>query len=349
MSDSLVLVLQGTPTSESTCYSVLADISRADAYEEAYFVTPFVTEQGVRMLTDIAKQAEVKRTHWIVGLDGIITTPAALQTIAHSLPTTSLRGWHQSPNHPTLHAKVYFLFRRSPPELVLYVGSSNATQGGLAENVEAGAFLVSERKNALQLVRRLREWLRQLTASPNCALLNERRLRRYAASYRRPQRAASRRLARVVGAERRAVPPHEPDGAYTWIEVAVRGGSSNQIEICKDMAPFFTTRKGADRVDFRLVDRSTGLMYSNNSYRFRSGNFGHRIEVNTELARALNLETAANRRDIVLFRRTRFPARYLVELHAAKAKATQNLIRSGKREGRVDLTTSGLGGRRFYI
>jgi len=349
MSESLTLVLQGTDASESTAYSVMADAARSASYEEALFVTPFATRQGVYMLTSIALDAEAKHVHWIVGLDGVITTPEALQAIAESSLTASLRGWAQNLKQPSLHAKIYMLLRRDPLKMLLYVGSANATRDGLSENIEAGIFWACDGKVALTLRRKLNSWLEELKASSNCSLLGEAERLDYASKYQRPKRSA-KRVARVVGLEKtKTTTLVEPHGDYTWIEVAVRGGSSNQIEICKDMVPFFTGNKNVRRKDFELIEKSTGIVYPNNSYRFRIGNFGHRIEVNTNLARSLNLKAASRRKDMVLFRRTKSPNRYILELHAAKARSTRHLIRRGRRQNRVHQTISGPGGRNYYI
>ncbi len=113
MSESMAMVLQGTKVSESTAYSVLANAARDAVYDEALFVSPFVTKQGVIMLNAITEDAEAKKVHWIVGLDGVITTPAALEAIAESSLTTSLRGWIQSFKEPSLHAKIYMLYTAS--------------------------------------------------------------------------------------------------------------------------------------------------------------------------------------------------------------------------------------------
>jgi hypothetical protein len=352
MFESVALVLQGAIISEDSAYSVMANAARSDTYEEALFVAPFVTVQGARMLTGIAQEAEAKQVHWIVGLDGVITTPDALQAIADSIFTSSLRGWSQALNQPSLHAKVYMFFHPSPPKLALYVGSANATGGGLLENVEAGVSWICDQRAALRLRRELGLWFEKLMSSPSCRLLNTAERHNYAAEYRGLKRPAERigRVGRVViGAERRTVPMVKPYGKYTWIEIAVRGGSSNQIEICKDMAPFFTGGRQAERVDFDLVDGSTNIVYSNNAYRFRIGNFGHRIEVNTDLARTLNFRAASKRRDIVLLRKTESPTQYIIKLRTKKAQSTWDLIKDGERQGRIHQTISGPSSRKYYV
>jgi hypothetical protein len=327
MSESMAMVLQGTKVSESTAYSALANAARDAVYDEALFVSPFVTKQGVIMLNAITEDAEAKKVHWIVGLDGVITTPAALEAIAESPLTASLRGWTQSFREPSLHAKIYMLIRRSPLEIFLYVGSANATGDGLSQNIEAGIFWGCSGKKALSLRHEVNSWLEEIRSSSNCNLLDQAQRLSYAKKYKKPRRSA-KRVAHVVGVGNlESGSQVESHGDYTWIEVAVRGGSSNQIEICKDMASFFKNGRFTDRRDFELIEKSTGKIYPNNSYRFRIGNFGHRIEVNTDLARSINLQAASQRHDIVLFRKTKSPTQFILEVYPAKARNTQNLIR----------------------
>jgi hypothetical protein len=349
MSEVMAMVLQGTKLSESTAYSVMANGARKAVYDEALFVSPFVTTQGVHMLNSITEDAEVKKVHWIVGLDGVITTPEALKAIAESPLTKTLTGWIQSFKKPSLHAKIYMLIRRSPLAIFMYVGSANATGDGLSENIEAGIFWACGGKKALSLRQEVNSWVEEIRSSSNCNLLDPAQRLSYAKRYKKPKRFA-KRIAHVVGVGNlESGTQVEAHGDYTWIEVAVRGGSSNQIEICKDMASFFTNGRITDRHDFELIEKSTGKIYSNNSYRFRIGNFGHRIEVNTDLARSINFQAASQRHDIVLFRKTKSPTQFILEVYPAKARNTEKLISKGEQQNRVKRTIPGPGGRKYYI
>lgn len=349
MSESVTMVLQGTKLSENTAFSVMANAARTATYDEALFVSPFVTKQGVQMLSAVTEDAEVKKVHWIVGLDGVITTPEALDAIAKAPLTASLRGWIQSFKEPSLHAKIYILIRKSPMEIFLYVGSANATGDGLSQNIEAGVFWACSGQKALSLRHEINSWLEEIRSFSNCNLLDPAQRLSYAKKYKKPRRS-TKRVAHVVGiGNLESGSQVESHGDYTWIEVAVRGGSSNQIEICKDMVPFFTNGRFTDRRDIELIEKSTGKIFSNNSYRLRMGNFGHRIEVNTNLAKSINLQAASQRHDIVLFRKTKSPTQFILELYPAKARSTQRLIRIGEQENRIKRTISGPGGRKYYI
>src|SRR5262245_30477778 len=167
MSEQVQIVLQGTPDSERTAYSVLANAAREATFTEAIFITPFVTQEGARMLNGIADEAEAKTRLWIAGLDGAITTPEALEEITTSAGVTAL-GWRQTRSGQCLHAKVFALRSQRPKRLVLYVGSANATQGGLAENVEAGTLWTLTGLPADQLSQECDKWIEELKQAPVC-------------------------------------------------------------------------------------------------------------------------------------------------------------------------------------
>lgn len=348
MSNESVLVLQGTSDAERTAYSVLMNAGRAERYDEAVFIAPFVTEQGARMLNEVARTSEVHELFWLVGLDGVITSPKALDALATSVTDAVQLGWQQDLNYPYLHAKVFALRRKHPRKTFLYIGSANATEGGLANNAEAGTVTVRDGSAAAKLDRELDKWLASLQSMPCCVVLTPQEKERYARRYR-PPRGRGKRVVRIVGAEDRPQAAAVPQGARTWIEVAVRGGSGNQIEICKDMAVFFTEGLAVDRVDFGLVDAATGISYPDNAYRFRAGNVGYRVEVNTDLARALDLRAASERRDIIVFFRTGSPSVFRIELYPARSERARDLIMTGEAEGRVHETKRGPRGRRYYL
>jgi hypothetical protein len=346
--NSRQIILQGTEDAEASAYSALSNVARIHKFDDAIFISPFVTKEGVRRLHAIAEDAEVARIQWLVGLDGVITTPSALRAISESVLTSGLTGWTQSGDQRSLHAKTYMLTARRPYRVALYVGSANATGDGLAFNIEAGVLFTSDGDDARELHAQMSAWFEALCSLPACSQLNDADLQRYAGRYQKP-RFKIKRLARVVGVESDPPTQVRPRATVTWIELAVTGGSANQIEICKTMVPFFTDGAERDSVDFELVDERTGRAYPDNRYRLRPANAGHRVEVNTELAREFDLRSASKRRDIVLFRKTDSPGRLIIELHPAKAAATQALIQQAQDQGRISRTVPGPSGRVYYI
>jgi len=348
MPKTTTLVLQGVTESEVSVYAALSNSAMEGKFDEAVFVTPFATEQGVRMLIDVAEKAEVGSVEWLVGLDQVITTPKALEAILGSNLSKHPKAWKPSYTLPNLHAKLYLLFSVEPCKLVLYVGSSNATPSGLVENLEAGVLVERKGTGAKHFRAEVEKWLKKAIAGSPCVHLTTRLVTAYRGSYK-PPRGRIKRVARLVGAVRESVRKSSQTGKYAWIEVAVRGGSSNQIEICKDMAPFFTGGGTLSRVDLTLVHAATGQAYSQNSYRFRAGNVGYRVEVETNLARTMDLKSASRRRDVILFRKTQRPNEYTVELLPAKAKATQELVKQSERANEIKLTTTAPGGRKYRI
>jgi hypothetical protein len=346
--EQVSLILQGTTESSVTAYSVLANAARTEAYERAIFIAPFMTEQGVQMLNEVARLAGSEALLWIVGLDGAITSPQALAALTSFVPHAEQFGWCQDREYPTLHAKVYILRHVQPRKTVLYVGSANATYPGLSENIEAGILRVATGQDSSNVDLEMDTWIESLRKSPCCIELTTTEKERYSRHYH-PVRGRGKKVSHVVGGEERPRSSAVPQGEKTWIEVAVRGGSANQIEICKDMATFFTRGQSVERVDFELVDAATGIGFANNSYRFRHRNVGYRVEVNTDLAKTLDLQAAAGRRDIVLFERTHSPSVYIISLYPARSQERQHLIDVGEQEGRVRSTTKAPGGRLYYL
>lgn len=172
----------------------------------------------------------------------------------------------------------------------------------------------------------------------------------YVNQYRTTQRKITPEyFSRIMGTERRVVRGVGPYGTYAWIECAVRGGSGQQIEICKDMSTFFTAGRSIDRVDFDLTDGSTGVTYTRNAYRYRSGNMGYRVEVNTDLGRALDLGSASRNRDIVLFQRSKREDTLIIRLLPNDSPEARGLIEAAEQGGRLKSTTSGQGGRLYYV
>lgn len=268
--------------------------------------------------------------------------------IAESFTDVQQLGWLQNTGHPVLHAKVYILKRRRQ-KTILYIGSANATQAGLINNIEAGIFIDYEGYNAVTLNQELSAWIDELKSLSCCVELTQAEKDKYANRYR-PAHGFEKKLNQIVGAKENTRTLVIPKGKCTWIELAVRGGSNNQIEICKDMAKFFTKGKNEiERTDFVLVDARTGIRYPGNSYRFRSGNAGYRVEVNTDLSRTLDLRSASERRDIILFEKTQSRNVYLVELYPSRSQQTRALIKKGVQEERVYKTTKSAKGRFYYL
>ena len=219
------------------------------------------------MLNGIADEAEVTTRLWIVGLDGAITTPQALDEVTAS-ENVKVLGWKQSLGGRFLHAKVFALRNEEPKRLVLYIGSANATQGGLCENIEAGTLFVLSGEAANQVSEQCDKWIDEMKQASVCVQLTYEEVEAYRRRYRKPK-GSGKKIGRVIGVkERRRQVAVPRSNEFAWIEVAVRGGSSNQVEICKDMASFFTGGVRRDRVDFQVMSAATGISYPNNAYRF---------------------------------------------------------------------------------
>lgn len=306
-------------------------------------MSPFVTEDGVNLIGSIADAAQSKSVRWVVGLDGFLTTPQSLVSILKDPRVVDPVAWIQQDSDLSLHSKVYVLKNSRPFRIAVYIGSSNATGTGLTTNVEAGVILSARGGVGRELDSTCASFLEAIIVSRAARVLNETEIAKYRKIYR-PFRARRRSLGRIVGTDARS-----ETGATAWIEVAVRGGSSNQLEICRRMVPYFLGTQIMERRALTLVDRNTGTSYTGNAYRFREGNFGHRVEFNTRLARKLRLSRAAQERNIVRFHRTLERGTFLVDIVPKRSRLARELRATARRDGRLFRTIGGPGGREYFV
>jgi hypothetical protein len=350
MANNAAIRFQTAPE-PSTTFAALESLANTGEYNEAILVSAFATVRGVDSIAKVFKAADIRRVHWLIGLDGAVTQPKALSLVTALPITKNAFGWQANDQRPSLHAKVFGFWNVKAFKSALYVGSANLTLGGLFSNVEAGSLSVTSGTNARAAIKDVDKWFSGL--AKGAELLTESIIRDYAGRFR-PIRRTSRALERtIVGEDGK---PDEPTAELTdvasnqaWIQVAVTGGSANQIEICRDMAQFFTGATEGGQVDFVLVHGKTNTAFENNWYRFRSGNTGFRVEVNTDLARLMDLRGADSRRDLVVFTRTNRAGTYQIDLVPFNSRQGQQLYAAADRAGRLRRTTSGPSGRWYAL
>jgi hypothetical protein len=341
------LILQGVGASRHVTHEALLEMVQQCPYSEFTVVSPFLTEDGVRLLLEIADAGKVELVRWIVGLDGVVTTPAGLRLVLQDTRTAKPAAWLQWEPIPALHSKLYCLKNNKPFRIALYVGSANATGAGLKTNVEIGTIIRAIGKKAREIDTELNNFLNQLALSSAMVELNTDLVNRYQKRFK-PFRGRHA-LPKILGVMSFTKPLRLVVPSVAWIEIAVRGGSSNQLEICGHMSMFFRQNDKETRRDIRLIDRRSGKLFSGNAYRFRHGNFGHRIEFNTTLSRDLQLLGAAQKRDLVRFEKSTSPDTYIVDVIPATSKIAKSLRKKAKLANRLYRTIPGKGGRDYYI
>lgn len=106
MPQSLRYVLQ-FPGNEGTLGALLWDSLQRASFSESAFVSPFASAGGVNTLIEMCDRLGVGNRKWVVGLDGVITSPDALSAIMRDRQSTVKRAWRMGADD-YLHAKVFF-------------------------------------------------------------------------------------------------------------------------------------------------------------------------------------------------------------------------------------------------
>lgn len=346
-----LLVFQGGGLQGHVTHIVLLDVVRQFPYAEVSVISPFVSDDGVRVMLRIADAAKAERINWLVGLDGSVTSPRALTSIISDPRTAEPLAWNQTTAGHSLHCKVYFFKSRRPLRVVMYVGSANVTGAGLTSNVEAGAIFVAKSSQARELDRVFQSFRDGLQTNACVQTINHQVITEYSRNFR-PARGRRRIISKIVGNTVPIVAGPTRSSDFAWIEVAVRGGSGNQMEICQHMAPHFlrgTNGQIKSRRQLVLIDRRTGISYDGNEYRFRTANTGYRVEFNTELARRIGLAAAATRRDFVRFQRTPKSDTFVVDVVPTGSQAANQMRAAARAEGRLFRTIAGPKGREYFV
>ncbi len=225
-----VVVFQDPVLGVSTL-AALESCIYAEPYREATVITAFATRRGVQTILRLAESGNVTTIRWVLGLDGVVTQPSALSLALESPMTSKVFGWHSKPRQPVLHAKMYAFIDRDEPRSSLYVGSSNLTLAGLLLNVEAGNLATASGRDARMVIRECDGWLTRLSTYAVCQELTTTMIADYERRYRRRPRLPRGIRDCLLSNEDERDEPVVVAGASAWIQVVVRGGSGNQIEI----------------------------------------------------------------------------------------------------------------------
>jgi len=339
------LLFQGCSSFSGNILESVRDCADRTDHAETTVISAYASSAGVDELIKVFEHANIASADWLLGMDGIITEPAALERVRTWTKTRCCFGWDNSGNGRSLHAKVFSFFDQRAPQLRLVVGSGNATTGGLSANIEAAVALAFSGSEARDHAGMIEVWFDSLTGASEASRLSPQVIDAYRKKYRRPSSKA-RALARVeggAGTPRRWLSARE---RFAWIEVVARGGSDNQIEICRDLAGFFAADVRS-QVPLQIRSKKSGILYSRNVYRFRHRNTGFRVEVDTNLARELDLASASRRRDVIVFTGRRSSSELNVVIYRRGSAAANALVKIAKENGRLYRTASGVGGRYY--
>lgn len=115
----------------------LLELNRSSAFKTFYFAVAYARRNGVEELLEHIQrfQRQGGRLKAIVGVDGN-TSYQALELLLPICPRYSAKVFHdESPRRHTFHPKFY-AFESPGVKAIVFVGSSNLTGGGLAQNYE---------------------------------------------------------------------------------------------------------------------------------------------------------------------------------------------------------------------
>lgn len=162
-----------TPEPDNTTYSRLATAIKSGQYETLHAFVAFVSSSGATQLTDLFDQNPVFKKHseLFIGIDQKATSKEALEVILKSEIKTYL---YYSVSFPIYHPKIYIL--RGPNQFLITIGSSNLTDSGLFQNVEASLMVSFDKhcKDGLTLLSQIENYYATLLShnDPNLKPLN---------------------------------------------------------------------------------------------------------------------------------------------------------------------------------
>ena len=136
---------------------MLAQVRRhADEYSMIVICSPFVDEELLPLIRDLADRASRRRAGF-----RLVTRPATAAKLFAVLPGLRAHLGHMLMLHPGLHAKVYLGLKGTNGQAI--VTSANLTAAGLESNIELGVRSDTTSHAGRQLVGQACRFLRDLS------------------------------------------------------------------------------------------------------------------------------------------------------------------------------------------
>ncbi|MCK4821959.1 hypothetical protein KA005_39710, partial [bacterium] len=196
----------------------------------------FATSSGVTLLSEaLSARSTALSVYIVVGLDGTITEPQAIQQL-HNLFPGRVRCFTSGEADTMFHAKIYsFNDRRRQGRFSLLIGSSNLSRAGLVRNREGGFILQLDQGEIHAAREHWEHWWQQLWDSSRRVTANL--IADYARDFPRSRRPPA--PDRVRGGRREPSISTIQQANELWLQVGLTGGSQNQFEIPLQVVPFF--------------------------------------------------------------------------------------------------------------
>ena len=308
-----------SPGANSATYIALYGLVCNAAYTRMRTAIAFASRNGVSLLAEaITARPQSLSTDLVVGLDGRITEPRAIEELSSLFPGR-VRCFESREVDTMFHAKTFcFDDEQEEGQFALLVGSSNLSAAGLLKNREGGLLLKLDAGEAHVSRCDWETWWGQIwsSAQPVTAAL----IADYAGKYRR-----SRRLLapdRISGRRREQARVNIRNANELWLEVgAITGGSSNQLEIPREVVTFFRIDPNRFQTRRQIVFTHAGHRWASNLMAYYMRNGMWRINLDTSIP---EVSARMLRGLFVRFSRTEVPDTYeFSALNAAVVRPLQ--------------------------
>lgn len=215
--------------------------------------------------------------------------------------------------------------------MTFLIGSSNLTSAGLIKNREGGLLLRLDAHEINSAREVWDNWWQQTWAAASPATPDL--IARYAAQFRRSTRPPA--PDRQSGGREEQGQTAIGSATELWLGVQVTGGASNQLEVPRDVVPFFQIDPSDQGHRPRLVLIRAGTTWRGSFMAYYVRNSMWRINLDTDIP-----EVAARtlRGQFIRLRRTTQPDTY--EFNVSTGNATRALRTASRALGNVRTTLS---------
>jgi HKD family nuclease len=270
-----------SPKTSSAAFMALSRLVSNATYTRMRTAIAFASRDGVSLLAKaIGTRTEPLSIKMVVGLDGHITEPKAIEQLSNLFPN-EVRCFESLEADTMFHAKTFcFDDEQDKGHFALLIGSSNLSVAGLLKNREGGLLLKLDAGEAHVSRRNWETWWQQVwnTAQPVTPNL----IAQYTTRYRHSRRMPS--PDRISGHRREHATVSIRNANELWLEVgAITGGSANQLEIPREIVTFFRVDPNRFQVRRLLVFTRDGHRWGSNLMAYYMRNGMWRINLNTSI------------------------------------------------------------------
>jgi HKD family nuclease len=274
--ENISIIAQGLDDDENL-FEVLATEIDNHNYRRISVCSAYVSIKGVMMVRNLISKFSNSEFRWIMGLDDAFTDPNALTLAAFQTNNSQVRisQLQNRRGRKRFHPKIYLLDLNDDEEATIIIGSINLTQAALERNCEVFSVFTA---TSLAEVTRINEFWDSFW--DNAEEVTEEIISAYSQRYRRPPRnpinEEERETQQTAREIRKVTNGIIGSSKIVWIDVGnLTGYQYNQLEIVKDLAPFFELPRvpGEDDYRYKAISSSNGhhvyqLQYHHGIWRF---------------------------------------------------------------------------------